>query len=100
MNVSGFSSSSSSSDATVEVQFARCKCCGLTEECTPDYIARVSERFYGVWICGLCAEAVKEEVCRAKNCIGMEEALRAHMAFCTKFREFLGRPGVESPSVG
>ncbi|KAH7574469.1 hypothetical protein JRO89_XS03G0300200 [Xanthoceras sorbifolium] len=44
-----------------EVEVARCECCGLMEECTPGYIGRVRERFQGLWICGLCGEAVKDE---------------------------------------
>eukprot|EP01018_Ginkgo_biloba_P030014 Gb_32616 [translate_table: standard] len=68
-----------------DVELAKCECCGLKEECTPAYIARVRDRFYGRWICGLCAEAVKDELCRANRRIGMEDALEAHMAFCMQF---------------
>ena len=68
------------------VECAACECCGLTEDCTPPYIAGVRERFYGRWVCGLCAEAVKDELCRSDRLIGMEEALKAHMAFCMQFR--------------
>lgn len=71
-----------------EVEFcAKCECCGLTEECTEAYIKRVREKFQGRWICGLCSEAVKDEVVRSerKN-IGTEEALNLHMSFCKKFR--------------
>lgn len=77
--------SNSNSQQTVEVEVAKCECCALKEECTPAYIARVRDRFYGRWICGLCAEAVKEELCRADRRIGMEEALNAHMTFCLHF---------------
>ncbi|KAI5669591.1 hypothetical protein M9H77_19444 [Catharanthus roseus] len=84
-----------------EVEFAKCDCCGLTEECTEAYIKRVRERFQGRWICGLCEEAVKDEVIRSKSergisCIGNEEeeeeALNRHMSFCKKFRSSLRRP--------
>ncbi|PON79414.1 hypothetical protein PanWU01x14_011490, partial [Parasponia andersonii] len=51
------------SSSVVDVEFARCDCCGLTEECTLGYIARIRERHQGRWICGLCSEAVKYEVC-------------------------------------
>ncbi|KAL1552290.1 hypothetical protein AAHA92_13104 [Salvia divinorum] len=61
---------------------ARCECCGLTEECTEAYVKRVRERYSGRWICGLCAEAVKEEMVR----IGSEEALDRHMNFCRNFK--------------
>lgn len=79
------SDSNSNSQRTVEVEVAKCECCALKEECTPAYIARVRDRFYGRWICGLCAEAVKEELCRADRRIGMEDALNAHMTFCLHF---------------
>lgn len=65
-----------------ELEFAKCDCCGLTEECTLAYIARIRERFQGRWICGLCAEAVKDEICRSEMFISMEEALNLHMNFC------------------
>ncbi|XP_068664312.1 uncharacterized protein [Aristolochia californica] len=70
----------------IEVEFAKCECCGLTEECTPDYITRIRERFHGRWICGLCSEAVKDEIYRSERLIGMEEALNRHINFCKKFR--------------
>ncbi|XP_042508181.1 uncharacterized protein LOC122084163 [Macadamia integrifolia] len=74
------------SSAQVEVEFAKCECCGLTEECTPAYIARVRERYQGRWICGLCAEAVKDEIFRSDRHINAEEALNRHMNFLQKFR--------------
>ncbi|KAF5733494.1 hypothetical protein HS088_TW17G01038 [Tripterygium wilfordii] len=67
----------------IEVEFAKCECCGLTEECTPAYIARVRERYSGKWICGLCAEAVKDET--DLRLITTEEAVAKHMSFCKKF---------------
>lgn len=39
-----------------------CECCGLTEECTAPYIAGVRARYEGRWICGLCGDAVGEEL--------------------------------------
>lgn len=73
--------------ASGDVEFARCYCCRLTEECTPAYIARVRERYQGRWICGLCAEAVKDEVFRSeKGDIGTGEAVKRHMKFCEQFR--------------
>ncbi|XP_042031608.1 uncharacterized protein LOC121778347 [Salvia splendens] len=65
---------------------ARCECCGLTEECTEAYIKRVRERYSGRWICGLCGEAVKDEVVRSERGIGSEEALIRHMNFCRNFK--------------
>lgn len=81
-----------------EVEQVRCECCGLAEECTPAYIAHVRSSYHGRWVCGLCAEAVKEEHRRAG--VGstkegtMEEALEAHMNLCMKFNkpERMGSP--------
>ncbi|CAJ1972009.1 unnamed protein product [Sphenostylis stenocarpa] len=47
--------------AETVVSSVKCCCCGLVEECTHAYIGRVKEKYGGRWICGLCAEAVKEE---------------------------------------
>ncbi|XVE70821.1 hypothetical protein DITRI_Ditri10aG0101200 [Diplodiscus trichospermus] len=69
-----------------EVEFAECDCCGLTEECTPAYIARVREKFEGRWLCGLCSEAVKDETVRSEEDITINEALDRHMKFCEQFK--------------
>ncbi|XP_011013039.1 PREDICTED: uncharacterized protein LOC105117168 [Populus euphratica] len=69
-----------------EVEDARCECCGMSEECTPEYIDRVRNKFLGKWICGLCTEAVKEEM--KKNGGHKKEALNAHMSACTTFNKF------------
>uniref|UniRef100_A0A1D1Z105 ATP-dependent Clp protease ATP-binding subunit ClpX n=1 Tax=Anthurium amnicola TaxID=1678845 RepID=A0A1D1Z105_9ARAE len=69
-----------------EVEDAKCECCGMSEECTPEYIRRVRDRFCGRWICGLCSEAVKEEV--EKKGAGKEEAVHAHMSVCARFNKF------------
>ncbi|KAI7746127.1 hypothetical protein M8C21_032306 [Ambrosia artemisiifolia] len=66
----------------MEVEFVKCECCGLTEECTPQYIERIRERYVGRWICGLCGEAVKDEIIRSKRLISTEEAMARHMSFC------------------
>ncbi|XP_057977291.1 uncharacterized protein LOC131164258 [Malania oleifera] len=71
-----------------EVEDAMCECCGMREECTPEYIGRVRDKFLGKWICGLCAEAVKDEV--EKNGGKGEDALSAHMSACVRFNK-LGR---------
>lgn len=65
-----------------EVEFVKCHCCGLTEECTLDYIARVRERYQGRWLCGLCAEAVKDESFRLQRDVSIDEALKSHEKFC------------------
>jgi hypothetical protein len=69
-----------------EVENARCECCGMCEECTPEYIEKVRGKFFGKWICGLCTEAVKEEV--EKNGGKREEALSSHMSACVSFNKF------------
>lgn len=73
------------SAATIEVEFAKCDCCGLTEECTLAYIETIRERYQGKWICGLCAEAVKDEMMRCERLINTEEALSRHLNFCKNF---------------
>ncbi|KAK6153562.1 hypothetical protein DH2020_013201 [Rehmannia glutinosa] len=71
----------------LEVDFAKCDCCGLTEECTPSYIETIRERYGGKWICGLCAEAVKDEILRCQKLISRDEAMARHFSFCNKFRD-------------
>ncbi|KAI3977117.1 hypothetical protein MKX01_042807 [Papaver californicum] len=73
------------------LELVKCDCCGLTEECTLTYISKVKGRYQGKWICGLCAEAVKDEISRSTSTssdkkITIEEALNLHMNFCKKFR--------------
>ncbi|KAI4337202.1 hypothetical protein L6164_015647 [Bauhinia variegata] len=70
----------------VEAVTVKCFCCGLMEECTLPYIARVRERYQGRWLCGLCAEAVKDETLRPHTDITTDEALKRHMKFCEQFR--------------
>lgn len=70
-----------------EVEDAKCECCGMSEECTPNYIKRVREKFSGKLICGLCSEAVKEEM-EKNGGKKLEEALNEHMNACSKFNRF------------
>lgn len=79
--------------SVVEAEKVRCECCGLVEECTPAYIAHIQGLYCGKWICGLCAEAVKEEH-RRGGMEGLEEALKAHMSVCMQFNrpERVGSP--------
>ncbi|KAI3407295.1 uncharacterized protein J3R85_021116 [Psidium guajava] len=72
--------------AQIDVESAICDCCGLTEECTPAYIGRIRERYHGKWICGLCAEAIKDEIVRTERLVSTEEAMTRHMNFCKKFK--------------
>ncbi|KAJ1298701.1 hypothetical protein BS78_01G473900 [Paspalum vaginatum] len=86
-------------EVAVAVECAKCECCGLAEDCTRDYVLGVRAAFGGRWLCGLCAEAVRDEAARGATATtqrglggaaaveaGMEEALRDHMAFCGKCR--------------
>jgi hypothetical protein len=75
-----------SAASAAEVEDAECECCGMSEECTPSYIAAVRRRFSGRLVCGLCAEAVAEEA--AKNGGDRGAALAAHMAVCRRFNGF------------
>ncbi|CAL5337651.1 hypothetical protein ACSBR2_013334 [Camellia fascicularis] len=68
----------------MEIELAKCECCGLKEDCTQDYINEVKSKFDGKWLCGLCSEAVRDEVHRGKS--EMEEAVKAHMSFCRKYK--------------
>ncbi|KAL6851602.1 hypothetical protein ACP4OV_020166 [Aristida adscensionis] len=67
-----------------EARSVRCECCGMAEECTPTYIGRVRERFQGRWVCGLCAEAVKERQAR-EPLLTVAGAVDAHAALCERF---------------
>ncbi|XP_055830250.1 uncharacterized protein LOC129899337 [Solanum dulcamara] len=71
--------------APIDVDFAKCDCCGLTEECTLSYIETIRQRYQGKWICGLCAEAIKDEIIRCEMLITAEEALNRHLNFCKSF---------------
>ncbi|PKA64003.1 hypothetical protein AXF42_Ash005015 [Apostasia shenzhenica] len=76
-----------------EFGFAECECCGLTEEYTATYVAAVRGRYGGRSICGLCAEAVEEEIYRSAGLISTEEALRRQASFCSNFRSAAASPG-------
>ncbi|CAL5051605.1 unnamed protein product [Urochloa decumbens] len=65
----------------MEVEKARCECCGFTEECTPAYIEAVRAEYMGRWVCGLCAEAVGDEIRREDGTLTTAEALDRHLAF-------------------
>ncbi|OVA15504.1 Protein of unknown function DUF1677 [Macleaya cordata] len=76
----------------MEIEMAKCECCGLKEDCTQDYINEVKAKFDGKWLCGLCAEAVRDEAMRSgkkkqsSSIILIDEAVKAHMSFCRKFK--------------
>ncbi|KAM7276049.1 hypothetical protein ACFE04_017915 [Oxalis oulophora] len=65
---------------------AKCECCGMTEEYTQDYIKHMREKYSGKLVCGLCAEAVNQEM--EKNGGKREEALNDHMSACVRFNRF------------
>ncbi|KAJ7189776.1 hypothetical protein O6H91_16G007800 [Diphasiastrum complanatum] len=71
-----------------EADHAKCECCGLLEECTQAYVERVRGVFCSHFICGLCAEAVKEDHCRMRTkdpVASVEDALHTHMTVCLQF---------------
>lgn len=73
----------------MDIEIVKCACCGLKEDCTQEYINEVKSNFQDKWLCGLCSEAVRDEVIRGihkKPYSTMEEAVKAHMSFCGKFR--------------
>ncbi|GJR91550.1 cation exchanger 9 [Tanacetum coccineum] len=67
---------------TMELILAKCECCGLTEECTFEYIYKIRERYNGKWICGLCGEAIKDEIARGEKLISTKEAMARLINFC------------------
>ncbi|XP_054788330.1 uncharacterized protein LOC129294173 [Prosopis cineraria] len=71
-----------------EVKKAKCECCGMSEECSEEYIKGARHRFWGKFICGLCGEAVNETT--QKNGGKGKEALEEHMNECVKFNK-IGR---------
>ncbi|KAM7513523.1 hypothetical protein LguiA_003106 [Lonicera macranthoides] len=70
-----------------QLELIKCDSCGFTEECTISYISKIREKYQGKWICGLCDEAVKDEITRSgERIISSEEALNRHVDFCKSFR--------------
>ncbi|XP_050213296.1 uncharacterized protein LOC126664788 [Mercurialis annua] len=66
-----------------ETEDGKCECCGMSEECTIEYMKRVRGKFLGKFVCGLCAEAVQQEM--EKNGGKKEEAIDEHVSACVKF---------------
>ncbi|KAI4344620.1 hypothetical protein L6164_011825 [Bauhinia variegata] len=99
MAVSGSESQTPTSKTVpqVEVECVKCDSCGFTEECTPAYISRLRQRYQGRWLCGLCVEAVKDEVIRSDTLISIEEALNRHISFCREFRSSSAVKKTEHP---
>ncbi|XP_023514443.1 uncharacterized protein LOC111778702 [Cucurbita pepo subsp. pepo] len=74
-----------------EIETVKCECCGLKEECTQHYISQVKANFDAKWLCGLCSEAVHDEIFRSKTpppppSTRIQDAVKAHMLFCRKFK--------------
>ncbi|XP_022138622.1 uncharacterized protein LOC111009738 [Momordica charantia] len=74
------------------IEVVNCECCGLKEECTQNYISQVKANFAAHWLCGLCSEAVRDEIFRSPSAagaggigIGIQDAVNAHMLFCRKY---------------
>ncbi|XP_025810439.1 uncharacterized protein LOC112888440 [Panicum hallii] len=81
----------------MEVEKAKCECCGFTEECTPAYIAAVRAEYLGRWVCGLCAEAVGDEIRREDGTLTTAEALDRHVAFARAPRARPRKAAAASP---
>lgn len=80
---------------STELHLAKCDCCGLTEECTPAYIQNIRERYHGNWMCGLCGEAVNDEITKTGSVISTKEAMTRHMNFCRETTSSSGSPSVD-----
>ncbi|KAK9946187.1 hypothetical protein M0R45_011662 [Rubus argutus] len=83
-------------ESVVEVETVTCHCCGLKEECTPGYIARVREKHQGRWICGLCAMAIEDDRLRSQKKISADEAIKRHIKFYENFRSAEECPSEDS----
>ncbi|KAL5815421.1 hypothetical protein ACOSQ4_026062 [Xanthoceras sorbifolium] len=54
----------------------------------------LKQRFCGVWVCGLCEEAIKDEQARLGDGIGVEVAMRLHAAFRSETAANSANPAV------
>ncbi|MCL7022249.1 hypothetical protein MKW94_003696 [Papaver nudicaule] len=73
------------SSTPLEFESVKCNCCGMNEECTQEYIDKIRERYEGKWVCGLCSEAIENEMNKSEKLISIEEAVNRHMDFYKKF---------------
>ncbi|CAL8995997.1 unnamed protein product [Prunus brigantina] len=62
--------SPSTTQSAVEEELVKCYCCGLTEECTPEYIAT----------------EIKDENSRSHRGLSDEEVMKRHASFREEFR--------------
>ena len=79
------------SDQPGAVETVRCACCGVGEDCTASYIRGVRASFCGDWLCGLCAEAVKERA-RRDPVGGVAAALAGQAATASIGQDAPGNP--------
>uniref|UniRef100_A0A0D9WIG7 DUF1677 family protein n=1 Tax=Leersia perrieri TaxID=77586 RepID=A0A0D9WIG7_9ORYZ len=76
----------------MDIESVKCACCGLEEDCTQEFIKNVKANFGGKWLCGLCSEAVGDELSKDRSeQDGIEDAIEALAAFC--------RMALSSPAV-
>lgn len=73
-------------EGEVEVNQVKCDCCGIEEECTMQYIAKVRNLYSGNWVCGLCGEVVTERLRKDPPiAAGIQEAFDWHKGICDAF---------------
>lgn len=73
-------------ERSMDIELVKCESCGLKEECTKGYISQIKSNFEDTWLCGLCSEAVHEELRRGPSVCDLKGAMRAHMSFCQQSR--------------
>jgi Protein of unknown function (DUF1677) len=68
----------------MDVESVKCECCGLKEDCTKGYISQIKSNFEDTWLCGLCSEAVRDELERGPSARDLKGAIRSHKSFCQR----------------
>ncbi|KAK4747035.1 hypothetical protein SAY87_026072 [Trapa incisa] len=68
-----------------EVVRISCECCGFQQDCTKPYILEVMESHSGKWVCGLCSEAIKENLAKLPPRSAIKEAFNSHKEFCNTY---------------
>ncbi|KAI0487895.1 hypothetical protein KFK09_027718 [Dendrobium nobile] len=61
-----------------------CDCCGWKENCTQEYISQVKANFEEKWLCGICSEAVREEMMKGNR--KTKDALKALMSVSSELK--------------
>ncbi|KAK2661275.1 hypothetical protein Ddye_007808 [Dipteronia dyeriana] len=85
-------------EAGIVLTQAECECCGIREDCTQNYIAKIKGSHSGKWVCGLCCVAVEERLMRAPK-TAMHEAMSSHRDFCQKFNTLRLNPKLSLASA-